>query len=136
MEEGSERRYWLYYSAPSSPIISSDSEPESPMSSDNLWKNRPSKRRKQKKKRRKANRQVMVEFFQPLCKLIEDKLCLDVEDKKLTSQTTVPSLAEICLRRLQRISLGMCKELNNSYSFAHFHITISIFNLFLPFPLS
>ena len=112
VDEGSEDEE-VYYSAPTSPIISSDSEPESPaaLSHDVSNGSRPGKGKRQKKNRRKAKRQAMVEFFQPLCKLIEDKLCLDVQDKTLFSQTMVPSLAEICLRRLQKISLGMC---NNS----------------------
>ena len=102
----------LYYSAPEYPLTSSDSEPESPLVSHDtshdtlLYRNKLGKSKKQKKKRTKIARHAAMEFFQPLCDMVEEKICIDTEDKELTSKTAVPSLVEICLRSLQKISLS------------------------------
>ena len=98
----------LYYSAPEYPLTSSDSEPESPLVTHDtlLYRNKPGKSKKQKKKRTKIARHAAMEFFQPLCDMVEEKICIDTEDKELASKTAVPSLVEICLRSMQKISLS------------------------------
>ena len=102
----------LYYSAPEYPLTSSDSEPESPLVSHDtshdalLYRNKPGKSKKQKKKRTENARRAAMEFFQPLCDMVEEKICIDTDDKELMNKTAVPSLVEICLRSLQRIPLS------------------------------
>ena len=102
----------LYYSPHEYPLTSSDSEPESPLMTHDtshdtlLYSSKPGKSKKQKEKRTEIAHRAVMEFFQPLCDMVEEKICIDLEDKELASKTAVPSLVEICLRSLQKISLS------------------------------
>ena len=49
------------------------------------------------------NRLAQIDFFQPLCELFEDKLQLNPEGMELINYSTVPSLCEMCLRKIRTI---------------------------------
>ena len=51
-------------------------------------------------------RAAKVEFFQPLCELVEDKLQVDVGELERPSCAQVLSLAEICIRKIRADSIG------------------------------
>lgn len=50
------------------------------------------------------NRLAQIDFFQPLCELFEGKLQLHPEGLELTNYSTVPSLCELCLRKIRTTS--------------------------------
>lgn len=101
----------VYYSAPESPLSSDDDEvvddviamvdAELPPQV-----KKPGGRSKKSKKRAKyLARQAEVEFFRPLCDLVEDRLSLEVGQLKLSSQAEVPPLVELCVRKIRKTDL-------------------------------
>ena len=106
----------MFYSAPESPLSSDELEPDSTVASHDLSRDitclpphqqrRGKKKKSRQKRKRAANRLAMMEFFQPLCDLVEEKLSVDVGEMSLSSKTAVPSLAELCLKSLQKVPLG------------------------------
>ena len=104
----------IYYSAPGSPLTSDDEGPgKSPahpqpdtasVSTNVLPLERQVRKKKSKRSKKKARylaRAAKVEFFQPLCELVEDKLRVDVGELERPSCAQVPSLAEICIRKIR-----------------------------------
>ena len=51
-----------------------------------------------------------MEFFRPLCDLVEDRLSLEVGQLELSSQAEVPPLVELCLRMIRKADLGECPD--------------------------
>ena len=108
----------IYYSAPESPLTSDEdlsatpTDPPPNVISDNasLHPTQPQVRKKKskrsKKKARCLARAAKVEFFQPLCDLVEDKLQVEVGEMKMSSCAKVPSLAEICIRKIKADTIG------------------------------
>lgn len=107
----------VYYSAPESPLSSDDevellheaqtaaiepcSLPTPPVSR--------SKKSKRKKKRARYFALAKVEFFEPLCNLVEDKLSVEdlgVGKLELSSYAEVPSLVESCIRKIRQETLS------------------------------
>ena len=50
---------------------------------------------------------VQVEFFGPLCDLVEGSLKVDVTAVDVSNQVDVPSLAELCVRNIHKAKLGL-----------------------------
>ena len=50
---------------------------------------------------------VQVEFFGPLCDLVEGSLEVDVTAVDVSNQVDVPSLAELCVRNIHKAKLGL-----------------------------
>ena len=108
----------IYYSAPESPLTSDEdlsttpTDPPPNAISDNttLHPTQPQtckrKSRRSKKKARCLARAAKVEFFQPLCDLVEDRLQVEVGEMKMASCAKVPSLAEICIRKIRDDTIG------------------------------
>ena len=42
-----------------------------------------------------------MEFFQPLCDLVEDKLQLEVDRLEVSSYAQVPTLTEMCIKKIR-----------------------------------
>ena len=107
-----------YYSALESPLTSEDdldttpTDPQPNVTSDttNLHLSQPQvskkKSKRSKKKARYLARIAKVEFFQPLCDLVEDRLQVEVGELKTSSCAQVPSLAEICIRKIRADTIG------------------------------
>ena len=108
----------IYYSAPESPLTSDEdlsttpTDPPPNAISDNTTlrptqpQTRKRKSRRSKKKARCLARAAKVEFFQPLCDLVEDRLQVEVGEMKMASCAKVPSLAEICIRKIRDDTIG------------------------------
>ena len=106
----------IYYSAPESPLTSDDdttpTDPQPNVTSDttNLHLSQPQvhkkKSKRSKKKARYLARAAKIEFFQPLCDLVEDRLQVEVGEMKMSSCAQVPSLAEICIRKIRADTIG------------------------------
>ena len=110
----------IYYSAPESPLTSDDEgpgnspshpQPNTASVSTNVLlldqqQVRKKKSKRSKKKARYLARAAKVEFFQPLCELVEDKLRVAVGELERPSCAQVPSLAEICIRKIRADSIG------------------------------
>ena len=109
----------VYYSAPESPLASDDdgpgnypADPQPNTASDST--NIPplqqqvckKKSKRSKKKARYLARAAKVEFFQPLCELVEDRLQVEVGELQRPSCAQVPSLAEICIRKIRDDSVS------------------------------
>ena len=62
---------------------------------------RTKKSKKKKKKKCYLARVAKVEFFQPLCDLVEENFHVEVGKLELSSCAQVPSLAEICIRKIR-----------------------------------
>ena len=50
---------------------------------------------------------AQVEFFGPLCDLVEGSLEVDVTTVDVSNQVDVPSLAELCVRNIHKAKLGL-----------------------------
>ena len=50
---------------------------------------------------------AQVEFFGPLCDLVEGSLKVDVTTVDVSNQVDVPSLAELCVRNIHKAKLGL-----------------------------
>ena len=61
--------------------------------------------KRSKKRRREMAKVACVDFFEPLCNLFEEKISLNVEEMELSNFSTVPSLCEICLRTIRKITI-------------------------------
>ena len=109
----------IYYSAPESPLTSDDDDPGNPpadpqpnaaSNSTNIppleQQVRKKKSKRSKKKARYLARAAKVEFFQPLCELVEDRLQVEVGELQRPSCAQVPSLAEICIRKIRDDSVS------------------------------
>ena len=109
----------VYYSAPESPLTSDDDGPRSPAnpqpnaasSSTNIppLQQRQVRKKKSKRSKKKARylaKATKIEFFQPLCELVEDRLQVEVGELERPSCAQVPSLAEICIRKLRDDSIS------------------------------
>ena len=108
----------IYYSAPESPLTSEDDtstltdQPNVPDTTNlhslqlQFREHRKKKSRRSKKKARYLARAAKVEFFQPLCDLVEDKLQVEVGQLEMASCAQVLSLAEICIRKIRADTIG------------------------------
>ena len=106
----------VYFSAPESPLLCSDDDVATTTSdwstADNQLKLPPQERKpggrskKSKKKLKYLAKMAEVEFFQPLCDLVEDKLSFDVGRLDLSSQAEVPTLVELSVRKIRSQELG------------------------------
>ena len=109
----------IYYSAPESPLTSDDDldttptdpQPNAILDTTNIHSSQQQQSRKKKSKRSKKKarylaRAAKVEFFQPLCDLVEDRLQVEVGELKMSSCAQVPSLAEICIRKIRADTIG------------------------------
>ena len=68
---------------------------------------RSKKSKKSKKKACYLARVAKVEFFKPLCDLVEDRLQVELGQLQVSSCAEVLSLAEICVRKIRSESVGM-----------------------------
>ena len=122
----------IYYSAPESPLTSDDDldaiptdpQPNAISNTTNIHSSsqRQSHKKKSKRSKKKARylaRAAKVEFFQPLCDLVEDRLQVEVGELKMSSCAQVPSLAEICIRKIRADTIGKIR-LASSYWTAEF----------------
>ena len=103
----------IYYSAPESPLTSEDDTPPSKDAMNlhalqaQVQEQRKKRSKRSKKKARCLARVAKVEFFQPLCDLVEDRLQVDVPgEMKMSSYAQVLSLAEICIRKIRADTIG------------------------------
>jgi len=110
----------VYFSAPESPLLSSDDDLDDVATTTSDWSTRdtqlklpPQERKpgarskKSKKKSKYLAKMAEVEFFQPLCDLVEDKMSVDVGRLDLSSQAEVPTLVELSIRKIRSQELGM-----------------------------
>ena len=58
---------------------------------------------------------AQVEFFQPLCDLVENKLSVEVGELVVSSQAEVPTLVELCIRKTHKEALGRDRGWGWSY---------------------
>ena len=102
----------IYYSAPESPLTSEDETSTAqsvvvpPTTQQHTKERCPKKSKRSKKKARYLARVAKVEFFQPLCDLVEDKLQVEVGRLEVSSFAEVPSLTEICIRNIRSNTFG------------------------------
>ena len=102
----------VYYSAPESPLTSEDESSAArsvvvpPTTQQHTKERCPKKSKRSKKKARYLARVAKVEFFQPLCDLVEDKLQVEVGRLEVSSFAEVPSLTEICIRNIRSNTFG------------------------------
>ena len=132
----------IYYSAPESPLISDDHGPgNSPAhpqpNTAFIFTNvlpldqrqvRKKKSKRTKKKARYLARAAKVELFQPLCDLVEDRLRVDVGELERPNCAQVPSLAEICIKKIRADSIGrlLCLYM---YMLVHVHACSVMFQV-------
>ena len=63
--------------------------------------------KKAKKKLNYISRMAQIEFFQPLCDLVEQKLSVEaLGEMGVSNQAEVPKLAELCIKEIYKLSLG------------------------------
>ena len=127
----------IYYSAPESPLTSEDDTPTDTHSLQlqvKVQEHRKKKSKRSKKKARCLARAAKVEFFQPLCDLVEDKLQVEVPgEMKMSSCAQVPSLAEVCIRKIKADTIGkfnLCAHVSNMYislsNNIHVHVHVHV----------
>ena len=51
-----------------------------------------------------------LDFFQPLCDLVDESFSLDIQSMDLSNYSLVPSLSEICLWTIKKIPVGKSIE--------------------------
>jgi hypothetical protein len=125
----------IYYSAPESPLTSDDNldtsliDPRPNTVSDAHPSQREIRKKKSKRSKKKARylaRAAKVEFFQPLCDLVEDRLQVEVGELERPSCAQVPSLAEICIRKIRADTVGkLCLRAGSTYYMSSHQRTLS-----------